>query len=54
MNTLDDHINSSDLESFDQVGPINERTYNVSRFEGSLTSFSEKNCLDKDIQDRSL
>ena len=51
--TLDDLIDSSDLESSDRAGPIDERSRNAHMSEDSLAHFSKGNCLDKNLSDRS-
>ena len=52
-NTLDDLIDSSDPESADRAGPIDERSQNTPMSEGSSADLSEKNCLDKDLLEKS-
>lgn len=51
--TLDDLIDSSDPESSDRAGPIDERSRNAPMSEGSSADLSEGNCLDEDLPDRS-
>ena len=51
--TLDDLIDSSDPESPDRAGPIDERSHNAPMFEGSSADCSEGNCLDENLPDRS-
>lgn len=51
--TLDDHINSSDLESQDQARPINERSHITPMSEGSLANLSKENSLNKNLSHRS-
>ena len=50
--TLDDLIDSSDLESSNQAGPIDGRFCNSPMSEGSLADLLEENCLDEDLSDR--
>ena len=50
---LDDLINSSDVESSDRLGPIDKGSCNLSRSERSLTRLLERDCLDKNILDKS-
>ena len=50
--TLDELIDILDLEFPDWVGPIDERSRNISIFEGSLTELSKWDCLDEDLPDR--
>lgn len=52
--TLDNFIDSSNPEFLNWLKPINKRLYNTNRYEGSLTGFLEKDCLDEDISDKSL
>lgn len=51
--TLDDFIDSLDLESPDQSGPIDERSYNALISEGNLADLLERIYLDKNLLDRS-
>ncbi len=53
-NTLDNLIDSSDIESPDWLRPINKELCNAPKCEGSLMSFSKSNCLDKDVLDMLL
>ena len=50
--TLDDLIDSSDPESPDRMGPIDERSCNASISEGSSANLLKGDCLDEDLQDR--
>ena len=49
--TLDDLINSLDLESPDRPGPIDERSRNAPRSVGSSTGLLKGGCLDKNVSD---
>lgn len=51
--TLDDLIDSSDLESQDQARPNDERSRNTLMSEDSSADLSERNCIDEDLLDRS-
>ena len=51
--TLDDLIDSSDLESLDWVEQIDKKSRNAPMSEGSSADLSEKDCLDEDLPDRS-
>lgn len=51
---LDDFINSSDPESPDWPGPIDEGSRNIPRFASNLMALSEGDCLDKDVSDCQL
>lgn len=51
--TSDELIDSLDVESPDQPGPIVKGSRNTLRSESSLTGLSEGDCLDKNISDRS-
>ena len=50
--TLDDLIDSSDLELSDWAGPIDERSRNTPISKWSSTDLLEGNCLDKDLSDK--
>ena len=51
--TLDDLIDSSDSESLDWAGPIDERFCNAPMSKGSLADCSEEDYLDENLPDRS-
>ena len=51
--TLDDLIDSSDPESPDRAGPIDERSRNAPMSEGSLADLSERDCWNENLPDRS-
>lgn len=54
QDTLDDFINSSDVESSNWVGSINKRSRNLPQSKNSLIRLLERDCLDKNVLDRSL
>lgn len=49
----DDFINSSDPEFLKWVGSINKKFNNFLMSKGCLVDISEKNCLDKDLVNKS-
>lgn len=51
--TPNDLIDSSDPESPDRAGPIDERSRNALRSESSSADLSEGDCLDEDVPDKS-
>ena len=52
--TLDDFIDSSDSKSLDWAGPIDKRSRNAPMSKDSSADLSKRDCLDKDLPDRSL
>lgn len=52
--TLDDYIDSSDLESRDQARPIDESSRITPMSEGSSANLSKKNSLNENLPHRSL
>lgn len=44
--TLDNLIDSLDLESLDWAGPIDEKFYNALMSKGNLVNFLKSGCLD--------
>lgn len=53
-NTLDDFINSSDIESLDSLKQSDKESCNTSRSKSSLINLSKEDCLDKNILDMPL
>lgn len=52
--TLNDLINSSDLEFLDQAKPIDEKFWNTLISESSSPDLLKKNCLGEHLLNRSL
>ena len=52
-NTLDDLIDSSDPESVDRAGAIDNKFRNAAMSEGSSANLSKGDCLDRDLPNKS-